>query len=205
MKRKITLFIIYLFSCCIFTIIKSNAQCVVTVSYTPESCFNCCDGIAQANFFSNGPACSPYSMLWSTIPPQNTFWAFNLCAGIYTVTVTDNGDTNCCSSTTASFTLPPFLTGVINYNRSNINFEIFPNPSTTKVTINIGNPSHRLNGGQRVQLSNTLGEVVMQRALTPSPSEEELRLDVSSLRAGIYFITLTDEEGNKTMRKVVKM
>jgi hypothetical protein len=52
---------------------------------------------------------------------------------------------------------------------------------------------------------NMVGEVVLDLTLNPSPEGEGLRVDVSSLREGIYFVTLTDENGNKVVRKFVKM
>jgi hypothetical protein len=71
-----------------------------------------------------------------------------------------------------------------------------PNPATTEVTINFGKASH-----YTVQLSNTLGEVLEQTQTNSST----LSLNLSTKPKGIYFITVTDEAGNKLVRKVVKM
>jgi len=71
---------------------------------------------------------------------------------------------------------------------------LFPNPATTEVTINFSNQAHRLNGGlYNVQLSNTLGEVLEQTQTNAAT----LTLNMSSYTRGIYFITVTDEAGNK--------
>jgi len=104
-----------------------------------------------------------------------------------------------------------FTSGIAEPNQ--IAYSILPNPATTTVTINFGNTSHRLNGGMKVQLCNTLGEVLKDLTLpfdyaqggSQSERSQGLRLDVSSLRAGIYFITVTDEEGRREVRKIVKM
>ncbi|HLG35423.1 MAG TPA: DNRLRE domain-containing protein [Bacteroidia bacterium] len=88
-----------------------------------------------------------------------------------------------------------------NYFSNAIN--IFPNPATTEVTINFSKAARCT-----VQLCNTLGEVLEHRALTPNPSpsgEGSASIDVSKVVPGIYFITITDEAGNKMVRKVVKM
>jgi len=53
-----------------------------------------------------------------------------------------------------------------------------------------------------------VGERVKEIYLTsnPSPSGEgSASIDVSELIPGIYFVTVTDDAGNKAVRKVVKM
>ncbi len=56
-------------------------------SFTNASCFGACDGTATA--MGSGGAGPPYFYAWSTNPPQNTQTATGLCAGTYTVTVSD--------------------------------------------------------------------------------------------------------------------
>jgi gliding motility-associated-like protein len=58
----------------------------VAVSSTNVSCSGQCDGTATA--VPNG-LIGPLSYTWSTSPPQNTATATSLCAGNYTVVVTD--------------------------------------------------------------------------------------------------------------------
>jgi hypothetical protein len=80
---------------------------------------------------------------------------------------------------------------------SNINeFIIFPNPSTAEVTVTFSKTT-RCN----IQLTNTLGEMLEQTQIYSSWHT----LDMSSSPKGIYFVTITDEEGNKTVKKIVKM
>ncbi len=66
-----------------------NTSAGVTQS---NSCFGSCDATAEVTATGNGP----FTYLWSTSPSQNTAIANGLCAGSYTVTVTDN---NGCSTT----------------------------------------------------------------------------------------------------------
>jgi len=54
---------------------------------------------------------SPYDYEWNTMPPQLTFTATNLTAGIYTVTVTDNH--GCTDTISATVSEPPLLDGMI--------------------------------------------------------------------------------------------
>jgi hypothetical protein len=79
-------------------------------------------------------------------------------------------------------------------------FRVSPNPATSELRIQ--NAEFRI---EKVEMYNMVGEVVLDLTLNPSPEGEGLRVDVSSLREGIYFVTLTDENGNKVVRKFVKM
>jgi hypothetical protein len=75
---------------------------------------------------------------------------------------------------------------------------IFPNPAINKLTIENGELTI-----EKVELHNTVGEVLLNYKL--STMNYQLSVDVSQLRPGIYFITLTDQAGNKVTKKVVKM
>ena len=85
--------------------IVQTVQILITTSGNTLNCFGDCNGIATAN--AAGGAL-PYSYLWSTNPIQTTQSATGLCAGTYTVTVTDaNG---CFGTGTVTFSNPPALT-----------------------------------------------------------------------------------------------
>ena len=71
--------------------------------------------------------------------------------------------------------------------------QVHPNPTTGQVTIT----------GQDLKTAevfNTLG----QHVATAAGEGERLTVDLSGQPAGIYFVTITDEEGRKCVRKVVK-
>jgi hypothetical protein len=75
-------------------------------------------------------------------------------------------------------------------------FSLFPNPATSEITV----ASAGFNV-ERIEMWNVVGE-----SLTPALSKGEgVRIDVSSLPAGIYFVAVTDAAGNRAVRKVVKM
>ena len=70
---------------------------------------------------------------------------------------------------------------------------IHPNPTTGLVTIT----------GQDLKTAevfNTLG----QQMATATGKGETMQIDLSKLPAGVYFVRITDEEGRKCIRKVVK-
>ena len=58
-----------------------------TTSVSSVSCSGLCDGTASATANWGTP---PYTYSWSTSPVQHTHFASGLCAGTYTVTVTDS-------------------------------------------------------------------------------------------------------------------
>ena len=70
---------------------------------------------------------------------------------------------------------------------------LHPNPANGHITIN-GKDL------KAAEVFNTLG----QRVATAMGEDETLQIDISSLPAGVYFVTITDTEGRKCVRKVVK-
>ena len=70
---------------------------------------------------------------------------------------------------------------------------LHPNPTTGLITIT-GNDL------KQAEVLNALG----QRVATAKGKGETLQIDIAKLPAGVYFVNLTDEEGYKCVRKVVK-
>ena len=70
---------------------------------------------------------------------------------------------------------------------------ILPNPTTGQVTIMGRNL-------KSAEVFNALGQCVV----TIKGEGEQLTLDLSNLPAGVYFVNITDGEGRKCVRKVVK-
>ena len=70
---------------------------------------------------------------------------------------------------------------------------VHPNPTTGMVTITGENL-------QQAEVLNMLG----QQVLSVQDKGNELHIDMANLPSGIYFVNVTDEEGRKCVRKVVK-
>ncbi len=70
---------------------------------------------------------------------------------------------------------------------------LHPNPTTGFVSITGENL-------RQAEVLNMLG----QKVLSIQGEVNELRIDLAALPAGIYFVNVTDEEGRKCVRKVVK-
>jgi len=85
------------------------------------------------------------------------------------------------------------LTGVEENNESNSFATLHPNPTNGQVTITGENL-------RKAEVVNMLG----QQVAIAQGKGETLQVDISDLPVGIYFVNVTDEEGRKCVRKVVK-
>lgn len=108
-----------------------------------------------------------------------------------------------CPDGTGSFNLrtPTFnasnncFAGIAENNLGNVN--IFPNPAASLITIEfMGNNFLK----PTLKINNVLGETVITSALANSSTS----IDISSLSKGIYFVKLTDENGNSFDSKLIK-
>jgi hypothetical protein len=72
---------------------------------------------------------------------------------------------------------------------------IYPNPA--KETIRMNNKS---NYNVNIEIYNILGESVAIQMLLPNQSS---KLDVSSIKKGVYFVLYTDEKGIKQTQKLI--
>ena len=70
---------------------------------------------------------------------------------------------------------------------------LYPNPTTGQVTVTGKNL-------RQIEVVNLLG----QRVTMVQGQGETLQIDIADLPAGVYFVTITDEEGRKCVKKVMK-
>ena len=70
---------------------------------------------------------------------------------------------------------------------------LHPNPTNGQFTI-LGTNL------KQAKIINTLGQCVA----TAKGEGEQLTVDISNLPAGVYFVSITDKEGRKCVKKVVK-
>ncbi|MFN7013597.1 MAG: hypothetical protein ACK4ON_04905, partial [Bacteroidia bacterium] len=147
---------------------------VINTTGTQISCFGACDG--QATATATGGAL-PYTYVWNTSPVQNTQTAFNLCAGSYTVTVTDaNG---CFNTQSVTLNNPP-----------QINLNITSGDATCG-----GN----CNGFAIASASGGTGSFTYQWNTIPVTNGPTL----NNLCAGTYTVTATDANGCTAIDSVV--
>ncbi len=85
------------------------------------------------------------------------------------------------------------LLDIVENEVSSVFANLHPNPTTGLVTIAGENL-------QKAEVINLLG----QKVLSTQGEGNELRIDMAALPAGVYFVNITDGEGRKCVRKVVK-
>ena len=77
-----------------------------------------------------------------------------------------------------------------------ISFSLSPNPACTNVIIHFEKAEKN-----KIQLKNFLGEIISET----ENSSAEIKMNISYLPVGIYFITVIDERNNSVTKKIVKM
>ena len=78
-------------------------------------------------------------------------------------------------------------------NTTNAFATLYPNPTNGLVTIT----------GQELKSAEVFN-AYGQRVATVQGDDEQMTIDLNGLPAGVYFVNVTDKDGRKCMRKVVK-
>ena len=126
------------------------------------------------------------------IPGATSFSTPSTGTGDYKVAVTD---TNGCQSFSDAYIYSgPAASGVNNVNKSDL--ELFPNPATDELTIQLGD----LSTYHMFTVTNNLGQQVMVKKL----SAVHTTIDLVQLPAGVYYITFKGDNRSE-VRKFVKL
>ena len=81
--------------------------------------------------------------------------------------------------------------------QNNIPFNVFPNPFTNNITIQI--PTDYTLNDTKISITNTLGQLL----LTIYPTNYNQLINTSSLASGMYYLTLSNNSNKKTI-KIIK-
>ena len=76
-------------------------------------------------------------------------------------------------------------------------FSIHPNPAKNELFLNATNTTENL----KIKIFNIEGKLLSTQTLA---FENQISIDVSLLSGGIYFLNIEDENGNTTIKKVIK-
>jgi hypothetical protein len=128
-----------------------------------------------------------------------TFRATDLPLGLYYIDIVATDDGVPVKSSTTQVVIrsmwdPGITTGV--HTNENVAFNIFPNPAHDQFTVK---HSH-LRNDVTLKVSNIIGKTIKTIKL----SGNEQTVDVSELSAGIYFITIADQNETKTVKLIKK-
>jgi|GEM_PF-1676317 len=80
------------------------------------------------------------------------------------------------------------------------NFTIFPNPSKGQITLEYYLEQVE---GAHLQIFDLQGRMLMDRPL--NANAQRMELDLSHLKAGVYFVSLLDQSGRLSRKKLVKI
>jgi hypothetical protein len=182
--------------------INSNDKLEVLVS---SDC-----GATWTSFYSaSGVNLSPTGNLFATayVPNPNdisdwgvqylTLTGFNVASVLVKfVTTNDNGNNLYIDNVNLSQSSP---TGLAKIAASNVNVDIFPNPSNGETTLRINTPNA---GKQKVSVLNTLGQVVYEKQMNVNAGSNTVVIDAKDFAAGIYNVVV---DGNKgvTVKKLI--
>ncbi|HIO73378.1 MAG TPA: T9SS type A sorting domain-containing protein [Flavobacteriales bacterium] len=123
---------------------------------------------------------SPYNYLWNDPANQTTASATGLSAGTYSCDITDaNG---CSTQVVVTITE---ITGIWNYNAQG-EFELYPNPTTGKVQLEIFIPGENI---FEIRILNVLGEAVDQFTVKEK-NRFKRTLNLKHLPNGVYIVQL---------------
>jgi hypothetical protein len=148
------------------TILEPSSLGTAITSFTNPTCNLSCNG--QATITAGGGT-APYTYLWNNSSQQTTPKATGLCAGTYTVTVTDK---NGCTTTNAAIISQPAPLTVSTVNISNVSCNGGDN-GTIFIDVSGGTPGYTY-------------------SWNPSVGSGAV---VTNLTAGIYTVTITDVNG----------
>lgn len=164
----------------------------VSVTATDASSFGACDGSASA---SASGGTSPFTYLWSNSQTGQT--ATGLCAGNYSVTVTDANSCSTVSSVTVS--QPSSIRDIKDVNAG---FKVYPNPASGITTVQFTISSSEKNA--EFCIYNLLGEKIYSHPVSNSnKGNGQISFDVSSFESGVYFCNLKTSGGIFTKKMTV--
>ena len=136
---------------------------------------------------------APYNYIWNSVPAQFTQTAVGLSSGTYSVQVTD---ANGCTAVTS------VLVEGIGIEEPNFaqNISLFPNP-----TSNVVNVGYNFTTEMSLEISvvNSLGQVVMT-ASEPHALDGKVRMDVSELANGVYYVVISNGTQSDNRRLVIQ-
>lgn len=121
----------------------------------------------------------------------DSFHVITVAGGVYSVSVMDS--LGMCSSTSANFV------GFDELTNFGFNYSVYPNPSNDIVHVNLQNTS---NNALSIELTDVLGKIVYAKTNFAFAGKQDVQIDLSNLKKGIYFLCIKNALGTSTKRVV---
>jgi hypothetical protein len=182
---------IYLLASLVLTInVFAQTSCSVTVTYTAPTCPTCCDGSASVQITES---CPPYTYTWTPIAATSGQTITNLCAGTYSVGITDGGGSGCCGTMTGTVTIPSGTAGIEQFANTNEQVSIYPNPATNSIQVSFSGNIE----STTLVITDMLGNTIKQMPFTTQHNI----ISVADLAEGVYNISIqNDPKGTQDFR-----
>lgn len=145
-----------------------------------------CNGTATANATGGQ---TPYTYKWSTTPTQTSMTATGLCAGTYTVSVTDAA-----SGTDTAMVTVMSVVSTIQLTEDSL-VKIYPNPTNGIISLGFKQATG-------IIIENSIGEIVYEEKIKQGTTEIK-NLDLSNFPSGNYFICIMDGEKSSKYKVVL--
>lgn len=141
------------------------------------------------------------SYSWSNGSTTNILSVTGAVSGIsstdYILNVTQSS-TGCAAADTVNV---KFLACVgLDENEADLTVNLFPNPATNYVTVEVYNKYNAEN--MKLEILNSLGQVVSERAIYGQ--SEKVMMDVTSLSKGMYFVRISSNKMNMTKKLLIQ-
>jgi subtilisin-like proprotein convertase family protein len=173
-----------------FTVL-SDGTFTVTGAATNATCATCPDGSVNITVNETFPD-GPYTYSWDN--GATTEDISGLLPGDYTVTVT--GNSGCV--VTATFTVGNDNTAGIESDENGWMIQLYPNPTRTEFTLvyDFGSDDQVM-----FRMTNMIGEIIDVRLL--SSTNGVLAYGVQNLSSGVYFVQLSSDRAEQTIKLIV--
>jgi hypothetical protein len=86
----------------------------------------------------------------------------------------------------------PAATGIRNYDKDNSSINVFPNPASNQVNVNLTTGKNQEGS---IEVYNISGAKILSQPAMFNNGNNTISLNTSSLVAGNYFLTVKTEEG----------
>jgi PKD repeat protein len=120
-------------------------------------------------------------------------------AGTYTIKLVAKNSLGCADT---AFETISVISGINPRINKIGEIKVFPNPAKNKLTVKV-NPFNT--GSYSVEVIGNNGISLLKKSLLENFDTHEIELDMSQLAPGIYFLNISDDQGNYYAERIIKL